>query len=288
MYEETIARIAVTSAAVIRIARLLLIALLVCSIGRLTTTAPARSPTFGLHPVLAVGRELVMVVVDMVVPSFPWQSIRQLDLKKTAWMYWNSFLFGVSCSAHMGVPSAKRGASRANGLVLRRFLGTRGLDERSRAVARSNSSRGCFLRRLALSGSSTLGLVVGQIVERLQVVGQDLEDRARSSRCPATCSGWFMSAAATSIRAVWVVCLRHQALGLLAVPEEAGRDQDEDAQPEDEAALALQAGLAEQVLEAAIGHESRSSGLVFPLSQPSYGRSGELSRARDGSGHPCI
>ena len=44
MYEETIARIAVTSAAVIRMARLRLIALVVCSIGRLTTTAPARSP----------------------------------------------------------------------------------------------------------------------------------------------------------------------------------------------------------------------------------------------------
>ncbi len=75
--------------------------------------------------------------------------------------------------------------------------------------------------------------------------------------------------------------LHHQAFGLLAVPEEAGRHQDENAQPEDEATLALQAGLAEQVFEASVGHESRSSGLVFALSQPSYGRSGELSRARD-------
>ena len=66
MYEETIARIAVTSAAVIRIARLLLIALVVCSIGRLTTTAPARSPGSVVHPVLAVGGRLDHMVVDVV------------------------------------------------------------------------------------------------------------------------------------------------------------------------------------------------------------------------------
>src|SRR5262249_49384631 len=45
-----------------------------------------------------------------------------------------------------------------------------------------------------------------------------------------------------------------EAFGLLAVPVEADRDQHEDARAEDEAALALQAGLAEQVLEAAVRH----------------------------------
>ncbi len=46
MYDESIATIAVMSAAVISIARFRLIAVIVCFIGSVTATAPARSPTF--------------------------------------------------------------------------------------------------------------------------------------------------------------------------------------------------------------------------------------------------
>ena len=63
-----------------------------------------------------------------------------------------------------------------------------------------------------------------------------------------------LSASLTCIRAFWVVWLQHELFGLLPVEEEAHRHQEEDPQPEDEAALPLQAGFSEQVLEAAIRH----------------------------------
>jgi hypothetical protein len=45
-----------------------------------------------------------------------------------------------------------------------------------------------------------------------------------------------------------------EALGLLAVPIERKRDEREDPAAEDESALSLQAGFAQQVLECAIRH----------------------------------
>ena len=88
-----------------------------------------------------------------------------------------------------------------------------------------------------------------------------------------------MSVGLTSMRAVWVVCFFTRALGLLAVQEEADRHQQEDAQPEDEAALPLQAGFTEQVFEAAIGHGSRSSTWLPTRRCPRFGR-------LDADGHP--
>src|SRR5262249_42715660 len=49
-----------------------------------------------------------------------------------------------------------------------------------------------------------------------------------------------------------------QVLGLVGVQPEAGRDQQQDAGPEQEAALALQAGLAEQAFEGAVRHVTLS------------------------------
>ena len=46
----------------------------------------------------------------------------------------------------------------------------------------------------------------------------------------------------------------HQLFGLLPIEEKAHRHQEEDAKPENEAALPLQAGLSEQMLETAIRH----------------------------------
>ena len=59
MYDENIATIAVIKAAVISMARFLLIALLVWSIGKVMTTAPARSPSLGKTQSFpsAVGRD---------------------------------------------------------------------------------------------------------------------------------------------------------------------------------------------------------------------------------------
>ncbi len=92
MYDETIASTAVTSANVISMARLLLIALVVCSIGRLTTTAPARSSGSVFTQCWPSGASFVMWLsmwsrlASLLPSSFPWQSIRQVGLKKTAWM----------------------------------------------------------------------------------------------------------------------------------------------------------------------------------------------------------
>ena len=140
MYEATIARIAVTSAAVIRMARLLLIALLVCSIGRLTTTAPARSPALvgtQCWP-SPVGRIRWLSMWSRSRPalrppsSWPWQSIRQLGLNVTAWMYWYSFLPGViRVGPHRrAVGERVRLVARLAGLA-ERLLG--GRDRRNRA-----------------------------------------------------------------------------------------------------------------------------------------------------------
>ena len=55
--------------------------------------------------------EVVAIVLGLTVQrrrsSLLWQSIRQLDLKVTAWMYWYSFLALLIRSSHIGVPSAK-------------------------------------------------------------------------------------------------------------------------------------------------------------------------------------
>jgi hypothetical protein len=61
-----------------------------------------------------------------------------------------------------------------------------------------------------------------------------------------------------------------QALGLLAVPEKAGSDEHEDAEPEDEAALPLQASLTEKVFETAIGHESLPFRLAPQSGEPPW------------------
>src|SRR5436309_2329503 len=52
-----------------------------------------------------------------------------------------------------------------------------------------------------------------------------------------------------------------QRLGLERVQQEAGRDEQEDAGPKQEAALALQAGLAQQVFEGAVGHSVSAIGV---------------------------
>src|SRR5262249_50099640 len=103
------ARIAVTSAVVISIARFLWMSRLVWSIGRLTMTAPARLPSLtGAH---LPGDVCRITWFGIRLPA-PWQSIRQPFLNRTAWMYWysrfrGSFLLGTVRETHIGVPSAK-------------------------------------------------------------------------------------------------------------------------------------------------------------------------------------
>ena len=63
---------------------------------------------------------------------------------------------------------------------------------------------------------------------------------------------------------------KDQALGLLAVPEKAGGDEHEDTEPEDEAALPLQASLTEKVFETAIGHESLPFRLAPQSGKPPF------------------
>ncbi len=60
----------------------------------------------------------------------------------------------------------------------------------------------------------------------------------------------------TSIRAVWVVCSNTMPSVFWPYQEKAPGHEHENSQPKDEAALSLQAGFAEQVFEAAIGHVS--------------------------------
>jgi hypothetical protein len=58
--------------------------------------------------------------------------------------------------------------------------------------------------------------------------------------------------------------LEQHAFGFLAVKEKTSGHKHENTQPEDEAAFSLQAGFAEQVFKAAIGHES----LPFKSTRP--------------------
>ncbi len=66
-----------------------------------------------------------------------------------------------------------------------------------------------------------------------------------------------LRASLTCIRAFWVVCFITSSSVFFPYKKKLARDQQEDPQPEDEAALPLQAGLSEQMLEAAIGHGPR-------------------------------
>src|SRR5262249_38091041 len=99
--------------------------------------------------------------------------------------------------------------------------------------------------------------VVGQLVQRLQLAPEGLKRRLEVAVAQRLVVDVLQGRGDQHPGRLGRL-LPHQALGLLAVPEEAPRDQHEDAQPEDEAALPLQAGLPEQMLEAAIRHESLS------------------------------
>ena len=104
-----------------------------------------------------------------------------------------------------------------------------------RLSERSTSSRSCLPR---------VGSLTAVCIERVELV----EDSPAPAvgRCPP----------------VW---LRDQRLGLRPVPREAQRDQEEEAAAEDEPALPLQAGLAQQVLEGAVRHRDMPpSGPVRP------------------------
>ena len=146
MYDETIARIAVISAAVISMARLLLIALLVCSIGKVTTTAPARSPGLGDTQCLpsAVGRDRWLskcrVFARRGSPSgsdgFEEDRLDVLELP----FFRRCIRAVICCWSHIGrglSPDVRR-TSRERGHSSAR------LERTSRAASRSNSSRGCF------------------------------------------------------------------------------------------------------------------------------------------------
>ena len=114
----------------------------------------------GLDPVLAVGRGPLDVVVDVIeVPSsLPWQSIKQVGLKKTAWMYWNSFLPLVIRSAQVGDPSAKVWDLSGEWPALRVAA-----DWTKRASVAARTRRaGCFLASVGLYGSSTQASWLGR------------------------------------------------------------------------------------------------------------------------------
>ena len=122
MYDENIARIAVIRAAVISIARLLLIALVVCSIGRLTTTAPARSPALVMTQCSpsAAGRDrwLSMDAYRLVLAV----AVHQAGRLEEDGLDVLIFLLAVAVivSPMIGVPSAKASTSRRRSPALRR------------------------------------------------------------------------------------------------------------------------------------------------------------------------
>jgi hypothetical protein len=218
----------------------------------------------GVHPVLAVGRQLHHVVVDVFEGGLPGAVIDRVAVHQAARLEEDRldvmvFLDEVVVLLLLGDQLGP--SRRAVGEGVQQFGGMAWLARGGRPDEAVEIPTLEVVPRLLLGVGGFLGVehpgvMLGDVAQRLEVVDQDVEDRLPVV-VPQRLVVHVQQRGPDEHACRLGRLLPHQALGLLAVPEEAGRDQDEDAQAEDEAALPLQAGLAEQVFEAAIGHEPR-------------------------------
>ncbi len=152
-----------------------------------------------------------------------------------------------------------KGGGLADGseLVLARFPG-KGAKEPGDGLGLEGVS-GLVVLVAGVEGQDQVGVIARMLIELGAVVGPLVHEGRKQALAGEDLLGVepFQDRADGQAGGLGFLA-NHQALGLLAVPEEAEGDEDQDAASEDEATLAFEAGLAKQMLEGAIRHEAPS------------------------------